>query len=308
MVVGSIVIDTIFDLSSNIKDHINIKDGSLGVQNLMFTAFGKKEFFGGTGANIAYGLGLLKQNPILTSVVGRDFEQYYKKHLKNVGVDLKILEDKENFSANFYVMSDSNNEQVGIFLPNAYGIHAEKIPLSKFLSTKDFSKIGVGIFSAGTAKSITSHLAEFKKSTSKDSLAIFDPGQILMPMYNKDLLKKSLENADILIGNEVEILQIKNHFGFSFEEIFELGVTNIIETQGEKGSILHTRGFSKLIPANKVKKVVDPTGAGDAFRSGLIYGLLNDMGIEESMKIGSIIASESIKYIGGQAYSIPKKT
>ncbi|MFA6464007.1 MAG: PfkB family carbohydrate kinase [Candidatus Paceibacterota bacterium] len=321
LVVGSVVIDTLFDLSSNIKDHINLKDGVLDVQNLMFTAHSKKEYYGGTAANISYGLGLLKQKPILASVVGKDFALNYKKHLKNVGVDLRVHEDKEGFSANFYGMSDLNKEQIGIFLPNVYGEYVENISLSKILSNKDFAQIGIAIFSAGTAKSITSHIVEFKKKVrlsspagsanggqaKKDALTIFDPGQILMSSFDKVMLKKCLENTDILIGNEVEISQINKHFGFSFEEIFKLGVTNIIETQGDKGSIVYTKEGSKKIPAVKVKKSIDPTGAGDAFRSGLIHGLLSGQKIEDAMEIGSVMGALCVQSSGGQAYKISSK-
>ncbi len=304
LVVGSVVIDTLFDLSSNIRDHINVKDGVLGVQNLMFTAQNKKEYYGGTAANISYGLGLLKQKPILVSVVGKDFALNFEKHLEKIGVDLRVREDKNEFTANFYGMSDTKKEQIGVFLPNVYGKYVESIPLSKILTKKDFSQIEVAIFSAGTSKSITNHIVEFKKKAKKGSIAIFDPGQILMSTYNKTMLKKSLEHADILIGNEVEIAQIKNYFEFSFEEIFKLGVSNIIETQGEKGSILYTPKESKKIPAIKVKKVVDPTGAGDAFRAGFIYGLLNNFKIEEAMKMGAKLGSRCIQCSGGQNYTV----
>lgn len=308
LVCGSVVIDTLFDLSSNIKDHINLKDGVLAVQNLMFTAQNKKEYFGGTAANISYGLGLLKQKPILASIVGKDFDLNYKKHLKNSGVDLRVQEDKKDFTANFYGMSDLNNEQIGVFLPNVYGKYVEKISLSNILSEKDFSQIGIAIFSAGTAKSITSHITEFKKKVKKEAITIFDPGQILMSMYNKTLLEKSLQNTDILIGNEVEISQIKNYFGFSFENIFKLGVITIIETLGENGSVVYTKDWTKKIRAVKVKKVIDPTGAGDAFRAGLIHGILSKQKIEDAMQIGAKLGALCVQSPGGQTYKISSKS
>lgn len=308
LVVGSVVIDTLFDLSSNIKDHINLKDGALAVQNLMFTAQNKKEYYGGTAANISYGLGLLKQKPILASVVGKDFSLNFKKHLKENGVDLRIHEDKKEFTANFYGMSDLNKEQIGIFLPNVYGKYVESISLSKILSKKDFSQISIAIFSSGTAKSITSHIVEFKKKAKKGAVLIFDPGQILMSSFDKIMLKKCFENADILIGNEVEISQIRNHFGFSFDEISKLGVSSIIETQGEKGSILYTKNSTKTIQAIKVKKVIDPTGAGDAFRAGLIHGLLLDKKTEEAMELGAKLGALCVQSYGGQSYKISAKS
>ena len=304
LVVGSVVIDTLFELSSNIGDHINLVDGVLGVQNLMFTANNKKEYYGGTAANISYGLGLLKQKPILVSIVGKDFSVNFKKHLEKFGVDLRVHEDKNEFTANFYGMSDLKKEQIGIFLPNVYGKHVENVLLSEILTKKDFLEIGVAIFSAGTAKSITSHITEFRKKADKSSLTIFDPGQILMSTYNKVLLKKSLENTDILIGNEVEIAQIKNYFGFSFKEIFKLGVTSIIETRGENGSFLYKENEVKKIAAVNVKKISDSTGAGDAFRAGLIHGLLSNKKIEESMLIGAELGANCVQCFGGQNYKV----
>lgn len=305
LVSGSIVIDSLFDITSNIKDHINMKNGILGTQNFMFTATEKEEYWGGTGGNIAYGLAILGEKPILFSAVGKDFSPHFKNHLKEVGAELRVYEDEKRFTATFYALSDSEKQQIGIFQPGAYGKHIESIPLSKTLSPKDFSDIKIAIFSPGTAKSILSNMEEFKKRNS-DAKIIFDPGQALMASFTKPILEKALSLSDILIANEVEMNQIKNKFGITFEHIFKLGIHSVIETLGENGSVLHTANKRTKISTVKAKKVLDPTGAGDAFRAGLIHGMMQDLSLDEAMKIGAKMGAECVAYQGGQTYSLPK--
>lgn len=305
LVNGAVAIDSIFELTSDIRDHINFKDGKSGFQNLMFIAREKKEYFGGPASNIAFGLGLLNCSSFLASVAGKDFAERFKKHLEEKGVISHVLEDKNGFTATYYGMTDTSGQQMGIFQPNAYS-KIETTSLLKMIPAKKVQEVDIAIFSPGTAKSTSKFIVEFRKNSKKNALVIFDPGQGLMATFTKDLFKKVLNDSDILIGNETEIGQIKNHFGFSFDEIFRLGVSSIIETIGKDGSILHTKSGSKKISAIKVKKVVDPTGAGDAFRAGLIFGLSNKKTIEESMKIGAVLGAECVKHFGGQTYSLPK--
>ncbi len=305
LVYGSVSIDILFDLIGNVKNHINLKNGILGTQNFMFTASEKEEYFGGTGGNISYGLGNLGQSPLLFSAAGKDFETYFKKHLENNGVNLRVYEDKKGYTAVFYAMADDERQQIGIFQPGVYIKNVENVPLSSTLSKKEMSDIKIAIFSAGTGKSMTMHMEEFRKQN-KTAKIIFDPGQTLMATFNKSQLEKCLKLANVVIGNETEIFQIKSHFGLTFEKIFNFGVTEIIETLGENGSILHTQSGRTKIDVVKAKKVVDTTGAGDAYRAGLIFGLQKGLTMPEAMKIGAKLGSLCVSYQGGQTYSLPK--
>ncbi len=318
LVCGSIVVDSLFDLNGTIRDAINFKSGKDGKQNLMFTAKEKQEYFGGTAGNIAYGLGLLGEKPLVASVVGKDFGSY-KSHLKHLGAESRIYEDSKGYTATFYGMTDSISEQIGIFQPNAYGKHVEDIPLSRLLKSNDWSKIKIAIFSAGTAKSIVRHMKEFRKSTQKVTFreipkgyllghpfVIFDPGQTLLATFTEELLGDAIRNADMIIMNDTEYNYLRNHFGFTLEKIFKNRTRYVLETKGADGSTLHEPYKKTFVKAVRVKKVVDPTGAGDAYRAGLISGMLRGLSIEESMRLGSRLGAKCVESEGGQTYNIAK--
>ena len=306
LVCGSLVIDSLFELNGTIRDAVNFKDGKKGKQNLMFTAHKKEEYFGGTAGNIAYGLGLLGENPLVASVVGKDFDGY-KSHLKHLGAELRILVDEKEYTATFYGMSDTIKEQIGIFQPNAYGRHIESVPLSRLLKSNDWKEIKIAVFAAGTAKSIVRHMKELSKTqkvTFGAPFIIFDPGQTLLATFTEKLLKVAVALADMIIVNDTEYSYLHNHFGFTLKKIFKGRTKYVMETRGADGSVLHEQNKKTSVRAINVKKVVDPTGAGDAYRAGLISGMLASKSMEESMRLGSRLGALCVQSEGGQTYTI----
>lgn len=322
LVVGSVAFDLIFGIHGKIQDEILVeKKGKLGRQNLMFTAKKKESFFGGTAANISYGLGLLGATPLLFSIAGKDFPGAFENHLKKSGVDVRVFVDERGFTASFYGMSDELTQQIGVYQPNTHEkLHT--IPLSKTISEKEFRNIGVALFSAGTGKSIYRHMKELRLRVGKSVTVIFDPGQVISVFYDKKLLEKTLALADIFIGNEVECKQLQTILGYSHEKLLQKNLRAVIETRDENGSILYESAQSNLarkndrtymlnrrktlIKAKKAKKVVETTGAGDAYRAGLIYGLLHKKTLKESCKLGAKIAACSVAFRGAQTYRLPK--
>jgi adenosine kinase len=306
LVSGSIVFDTIFELTSAIGDQIVIEQNTAGKQNLMFTAGEKEVYFGGTAGNIAYGLGLLKESSFVLSVTGKDSLDYKAFIKKNGGV-FKGIEDKDGYTANFIGITDTKKEQIGIFQGGTYSKNVNKLKVSKYLSQKELKSIECAIFSVGTAKSISSQIQEFRK-INNDAFTIFDPGQMLMIDFTPEYIVKSLKNSDIAIFNETEFAHVKRHFGLELEDIFKLGVTYVIETKGADGSVLYELENDAIretsVPTPKIKKVLDPTGAGDAYRAGIMYGIVNDLDIKESMKLASKMGAECVKHRGGQTYKI----
>ncbi len=303
LVVGSIAFDMIFGIHGKIQDEILVeKNGKLGRQNLMFTAKTREHFWGGTGGNIAYGLGLLKQKPLLFSLAGKDFEgSGFLPHLKKAGVDSRVVVDEKSWTAIFYGMSDELGQQIGVYQPNAYEkIHT--LPLSKTIAQKEWSDIGVAIFSAGTGMSILRHMKETRAKCGEDTLIIFDPGQVISIFYDKKLLEETLALADIFIGNEVEIKQLQTILGYDIHTIFHKGVRAVIETLGEKGSVIYEHDQTTRIKAVKAKKVVEATGAGDAYRAGMIAKLLEGKDLKAACEFGSKIAARSVAFRGGQTY------
>lgn len=313
LVVGSVAFDLIFGIHGKIQDEILVeKNGKLGRQNLMFTAKRRESFFGGTGANIAYGLGLLGKRPLLFSLAGSDYEESFAKHLARAGVESRVVISESKYTATFYGMSDELGQQIGVYQPNAYEkIHT--IPLSAALAPKDFDSVGVAIFSAGTGKSIYRHMKETREKCGKSVTVIFDPGQIISIFYDKALLEKTLALADIFIGNEVEYKQLQTLLGYSRERLLSRGLRAVIETRGEQGSILyesahrctvHLKMYRTSIPAVKTKKVVEATGAGDAYRAGLIAKLLEGKTLKEACSFGATIATRAVARHGAETYHL----
>lgn len=303
LVTGSIAFDSVFNIHGTIQDEIVISNGKLGKQNMMFTAKNKEVYFGGTGANIAYGLGLLGAEPLFFSVAGKDFKGEYENHLKKSGVNARIFIDENGYTANFMGMSDEKDQQLGIFQPNAYS-KIEKIPFTRFITKKELGNISLAICSAGTQKSIYQDIKTIRKAGGKKTIIIFDPGQNISVFYDQKLLGKTLRLSSIVMGNETEMLQMKKILNLDIQDIFKLGVENVIETYGEKGSVVYSKEKNIHIKPVPVKKVKDPTGAGDAYRAGLIYGISNNLSLEKSCKFASSIAAQCVKSIGAQNYKI----
>ncbi len=303
LVVGSVAFDVIFGIHGKIQDEILIENGKLGRQNLMFVAKEKKYFFGGTGGNIAYGLGQLKMSPLFFSLAGRDFEGEFKNHLEKAGVDVRVAVEKKGWTATFYGMSDEESQQIGVYQPNAYeGI--DKVSLSKTISKKDLSEVGVAIFSAGTGKSILRHMMKLRSELGKEVKIIFDPGQVISVFYDKKLLEGTIKLADIFIGNEVECKQLQIILGYSHDKLLRKGLEAVIETKGERGSVIYQETGVTEIKADKPRKIVETTGAGDAYRAGMMYGILNGMELAEACRIGAYMGARNVETVGGQEYLV----
>lgn len=304
LVSGSLVFDTIFELQSAVKNQVRIDNGIAGKQNLMFTAKEKQVYFGGTGGNICYGLGLLNQTSFVLSSVGKDFASY-SAWLEMHNVKFRGKTDATGYTATFFGMTDTDKDQIGIFQGGTYNKHVNSLSVSDNFSKTELSQIKCAIFSPGTAKSITKQITEFRKINA-EAFTIFDPGQMLAIDFTSDLLTKSLKSADILILNDTEFEYMKKNFKLNIEKIFELGVDYIIETKGADGSTLYEKDEESIVETKvktpKINKVVDPTGAGDAYRAGIIYGIVNDLDIQESMRLASKLGAECVKHRGGQSY------
>lgn len=304
LVVGSVAYDIIFSVHGKIRDEILIKDGKLGPLNMMFTAANKKQYYGGTAGNISYGLGLLGSHPVLFSVAGREFTHDYKKHLEDKGVAVRVYEDQKNWTATFYGVSDEMQEQLGIWQPNVHGDLMPTTPLTSTISEEELKKVKVAIFSAGTGVSILNHMKQLRDICGNSVKIIFDPSQVISIFYDKELLVESLKLADIFIGNEVEVEQMKTLLGLDIKEALSLGLEYVVETKGKDGSVIHTKNDKKVVEAVGVENVVESTGAGDAYRAGFLYGLQKDHSIEECCRIGSILGAKCVQSFSGQLYNI----
>ncbi|MBD3244548.1 MAG: hypothetical protein GF335_00990 [Candidatus Moranbacteria bacterium] len=303
MVIGSVVYDEIFTIEEVIKNEIPLKKGKIENLNLMFNAREKIKRYGGVGGNIAYGLAVQNQKPLLLSAAGQDFFYDYGPYLKKLNVDLRIMKGPKNsHTATFYSISDQNKEQIGIFQPNIYKKYVDKIELLDLVDKKELKAIKVVIFSPGTGPSTQKHFKQFAQFGNTKAIKILDPGQSLSTTFTREIFEKILPETDILIGNQIEINQMSCLYNLNLRDILNLGAKFIIETRGIKGSMIYTKEKAYPIPAYPAKKFKEATGAGDAFRAGLIKALLAGQDIKDSALLGAKVAAKSVEFIGAQGY------
>jgi adenosine kinase len=289
IVCGSLAYDRIMVFPGYFADHILPE--KIHVLNVCFQVDGLKERFGGTAGNIAYALTLMGENPVISATIGHDYQAYFKWFANN-GIstqNVKIIGDE--FTAGAYITTDRADNQITGFNPGAM----------KYSSSLDFNKLNpkatIVIVSPGNLEDM---LAYPRSCKARGIDYIFDPGQSL-PMLNANELIETIEGCRILICNDYEIDLISSMTGLKKEALLRLARTIII-TRGELGSIISTPDGEINIPAVKPKIVVDPTGAGDAYRGGLISGLVQGKSIEHCARMGGVSASFAVECCGTQDY------
>jgi len=290
IVSGSLAYDRIMDFPGHFSDHI-LPD-KIHMLNVCFQVNSLKEKYGGTAGNIAYALKLMGENPFICATIGHDYHKYFKWLTKN-GIStegIKIIADE--FTAGAYITTDKADNQITGFNPGAM----------KYQSALDFDKFNpqetIVIVSPGNFDDMVDYPRACK---ARGIDYIFDPGQSL-PMWKTNNLIQVIEGCRLLIVNDYELSLIINKTGLNKEALLKMAGT-IITTLGESGSQVSTQYNEIAILAFKAKKVVDPTGAGDSYRGGLISGLAHGKDIEQSALMGSVCASFAVESYGTQEYS-----
>ena len=289
IVSGSMAYDRIMDFPGYFSEHILPE--KLHVLNVSFTVSGLIEKFGGTAGNIAYALSLLGGKPIIVATIGRDYHQYFERLEKNhiASDSIKIIE--EELTACAYITTDRADNQITGFNPGAM----------KYPSSFNFNNINpeksMAIIAPGNLKDMMNYPHACK---GRGIDYIFDPGQSL-PMWNGQDLARCIDGSKILVSNDYELELTMSKTGLDRKELLKRTKT-IITTLGEMGSRIYTPDGEIDIPAVKSRQVVDPTGAGDAYRAGLISGLSQGKNIERCAIMGSVCASFAIERYGTQDY------
>jgi adenosine kinase len=290
---GSIAYDRIMDFPGKFEDHI-LPD-KIHVLNVSFVVNSLKENFGGTAGNIAYTLGLLGEKPTVLAAVGKDFDRY-RQWLSGHGIDLsgiRVIPDE--FTAGAYITTDLADNQITGFNPGAMK-YSSNFPLESRL--KDSPMEALGIVSPGNVEDMLAYSRKYKALKIN---YIFDPGQQI-PAMKGDAIQELIQGAEILISNDYELDLMKKATGFSDSDLFER-TPFIITTLGERGSVVLNRNSQpEHIPAVKTRKVVDPTGAGDAYRAGLIKGLILKKDLVEAARMGATCAGYVVECYGTQAH------
>lgn len=288
IITGTIAYDYIMDFPGAFSDHI-LPD-QIHKINLSFIVNKFARRRGGTAGNVSYSLNLLKTLHLLFSFAGKDFGEY-KIAFEKFGIRLDGVKiDHKNYTSTGFAMTDKVNNQIwGYF----YGA-SEMIPTLKLESVaaeNDFVLIG-----PSGAKGSMSLINQCIK---KNIPYMFDPGFILTQVNDIDLAK-GVSHASYIIGNDYEINLIQHRIK-NWDKILKSRV--IIKTLGSKGSIVYDHGKKiKILPV-EVKKPVDPTGAGDAWRAGFIAGLERNFDIKTSAQMGSVASAYAVETYGTQEHS-----
>lgn len=286
---GSMAYDRIMDFPGKFSDYI-LPD-KIHILNVCFNVNGLTEKFGGTAGNIAYTLSLLKEMPVIMATIGKDYGNYFewlKKH--NISVEgIRTIDDE--FTAGAYITTDKSDNQITGFNPGAMKFQAEYR-----LDGTNPDKAMV-VIAPGNMKDMISYAVVCR---SKGIPYICDPGQSLS-LWDGVALREWIEGSMILISNDYELELVMTMTGTDRKGLLRLTRT-IITTLGEKGALISTLDRNERIPSATVSDVLDPTGAGDAFRAGLLKGLATGQNIETATKMGAVTATFAIENYGTQEH------
>ena len=299
LVLGSLAFDYIMGFKENFINAVSINRDKEEYQSTV-TADSRYQYFGGTAGNIAYNLGLLKIAQVsLIGSVGQDFESLgYKNHIQQFSnIDLKVDFYKDLFTSACYIVNDNKSNQMIIFHGGALDKCKDIDLREKIANPEEFRYAINSTQSVEAMSTFSTQLFNLKIPS------IFDPGQVT-PLFIKDTLIEIIKKTEILIGNNHEIKKIKEKSELSEEEILEF-VKAIIITKGSEGSDLIYRDENKSIssvhiPIATPSKIEDTTGAGDGYRAGILTGLIINMTLLDSCRLGSITSSFVIETNGAQ--------
>ena len=288
---GSLAYDRIMDFPGRFVDHILPE--KIHILNVCFMVNGLTERFGGTAGNIAYNLALLGEQPLILATAGRDFGPY-REWLARLGLPLTgIKEIPQEFTAGAYITTDLADNQITGFNPGAM----------KYTSDYRFDGLepaaALAIVAPGGLEDMLVYTRFYKD---RGVGYIFDPGQSI-PAWDGAELREMATGALALIVNDYELEMFRQKTGL--EEAGLLALTpHLITTRGEKGSVVRTDRGVDEVPAVPARQVLDPTGAGDAYRAGLLKGLALDLGWPTAARLGAVLASFSVEQQGTQEHHL----
>lgn len=291
IVTGSLAYDYIMDFPGQFNDHI--LPTQLHQINLSFivNTFAKRR--GGTAGNVSYTLGLLQTDHVLFSTAGKDFTEY-KEHFDKMRINTKQVKIYNNtYTATGFAMTDRNNNQIwGYFYGATDYVHT--LQLKKFAKKNDLVLVG--------PQGAKGSLSFVKQCVELSIPYVFDPGFILTQVNDSDLTF-GVTHARYVIGNDYEINLIKQRVKH-FDRLTKNA--KVITTLGEKGAMIVENKQTIIIKPAKPTSVVDPTGAGDAWRGGFLSGLMKNYDLEICGNMGAIAACYCLEQYGTQEHRYSK--
>jgi adenosine kinase len=288
---GSLAYDRIMDFPGRFADHILPE--KIHILNVCFMVNGLIERFGGTAGNIAYNLALLGEKPVILATGGKDFRPY-EDWLLTLGLPLGGIKPiHQEFTAGAYITTDLGDNQITGFNPGAM----------KYPSEFGFDGIDpqntLAIIAPGNLEDMLAYSRAYR---TRGVPYIFDPGQSI-PAWEGPDLKEMADGALAMIVNDYELEMYRQKTGLDEAGILALTAT-LITTRGEEGSVILTPQGEEAIPAAPARRVADPTGAGDAYRAGLMKGLILGWPWPQAARMGAVLASFAVEQQGTQEHQL----
>jgi len=289
LICGSFAYDIIMTFDDQFKRHL-LPD-QLHKLNVSFLVSNMKKQFGGCAGNIAYNLNLLGQKCIPMGTVGQDFSDY-ANWMDHCGIARDfVVQLSDTYTAQAYITTDSDGNQITMFHPGAMNFSHQN-------QVNQASDVSIGIVSPDGRQGMIDHSQQFASSGIP---FIFDPGQG-MPMFGKNELDAFIEQATWITLNDYEFELLQEKTGKNLSQIVDQ-VEALIVTLGGEGSRIYSKSKTIEIPSVKPSQISDPTGCGDAYRAGLIFGLTHQMDWETTGRIASLMGSIKIEHHGTQNHS-----
>jgi len=292
LICGSIAYDTIMVFGDYFKNHI-LPD-QIHILNVAFLVPDLRREFGGCAGNIAYTLKMLGGDPLIMATVGDDYQPYAYRLEKLRLSQAHVRQVAGTFTAQAFITTDLDDNQITAFHPGAMNS-------SHLNHIADARDVGLGIVAPDGREGMLQHAREFHQAGVP---FIFDPGQGL-PMFSGEELLNFIGQADYVTTNDYEAKLLQERTGRTVEELAKL-VHAVVVTQGAQGSLVYTGGRTEAIPSVKPARVVDPTGCGDAYRAGLLYGIANDLDWPTTGRLASLLGSIKIAERGAQNHQFSR--
>ncbi|MDR2874432.1 MAG: carbohydrate kinase family protein [Methylobacillus sp.] len=293
LICGSLAFDTIMVFPDHFERHILPE--KIHMLNVAFLVPEMRREFGGTAGNIAYNLNLLGGDPLIMATVGDDFGAYAER-LAALGIKADhVRRVPGSYTAQAFITTDLSDNQITAFHPGAMNHSHEN-------SVADARDAALAIIAPDGRDGMFQHARELHEAGIP---FLFDPGQGL-PMFNGDELLHFIGMADWLAANDYEAQLMQEKTGRTIEELAR-EVKALVLTRGGAGSTIYADGQRHDIPCVEADAVIDPTGCGDAYRAGLVYGIRHGWGWQQTGQLASLMGAIKIASRGGQNHA-PTKT
>jgi adenosine kinase len=292
VVTGSIAFDYLMSFPGKFTEHFLPEHMSRVSLSFLVDTMDKRR--GGCAPNIAYTLALLGETPRLMGTAGQDFDDY-RRWLEAAGVDTSLVAQvPDKFTASFFCSTDQANNQIASFYTGAMAHAAE-------LSFRTVHAPGLVIISPNDPAAMIQYVEECRTLGLR---FIYDPGQQVARNSGEELAQ-GLDGAYLVICNDYELEILRQKTGLSEDELLERA-SILVVTRGENGSSIIRRETRVDVPAVPPRRIVDPTGVGDAYRAGLMKGLVHGADDAVCAQLGSVAATFALEHLGGQSHAYSK--